>query len=199
MPNHITNKLTIVGHPRDVEDVFDFIKIDYDASHPNESGAGTIDFNKITPMPAWVYGSKSDIIGITADDEQTYGAENCVLGWSRINWGTKWNAYGQPSMRNNENTIYFETAWNGVPSLMQKIAWMFPDVTVEYGHASEDFGANVAAHKFKGTDVLMQYIPSNGSKEAYELAKEIKGELPDWLEFDESINNYKEKDDEDEI
>lgn len=44
MPNHITNILTINGNQKDIDSVFEKIKID-------EEKIGTIDFNKIVPMP----------------------------------------------------------------------------------------------------------------------------------------------------
>jgi hypothetical protein len=44
MPNHVTNRLTIVGTPEQIINVKDFIKND-------ELGVGTIDFSKIIKMP----------------------------------------------------------------------------------------------------------------------------------------------------
>ncbi|MGM1048377.1 MAG: hypothetical protein ACQEXX_19870 [Bacillota bacterium] len=103
MPNYITNKMRVIGTEAQVSEVLEFIKLD-------DEGVGTIDFNKITPMPRWVYGNSPNIRGITLDDEKRWGDENTVLGWSRKHWGTKWNASAQPNSRSNYDTIYFETA-----------------------------------------------------------------------------------------
>ena len=187
MPNHVTNKLTILGTKEQVKEVFDFIKIEKSEENPNVYGMGTIDFNKITPMPKWVF---SGILG--REDEEKYGKENCWYDWCCKNWGTKWNAYGQPNKGNTENTICFETAWDGVPDLIQKLAWIFPNVIIEYSYSDEDFGYNVGKYRFRDTETLEEYLPVGGSKEAYELAFEVNGSTPEDYDmvFNKDINNY---------
>lgn len=186
MPNHISNKVKFVGLVEEVKEVLEFIRND-------EEGVGTIDFNKITPMPKWVYGSSPEIIGISCGDEEKWGRENTALEWMRRNWGTKWNAYGQSDSRNTEDTIYFQTAWNGVPDLIQKIAWIFPNVIIEYSFADEDLGSgNCGIYHFKESETLekIEYAPL--SKEAYELAFELveNGEIPKWYKFDDDTGTY---------
>lgn len=44
MPNYVTNVVTLIGSEEDIKDFFEKIKND-------EQGIGTIDFNKIIPMP----------------------------------------------------------------------------------------------------------------------------------------------------
>lgn len=187
MPNHITNKLTIIGTEDQVSQVLEFLKND-------ELGIGTIDFNKITPMPKWVYGSTPEIMGITSKDEAKWGEDNTSLGWARRNWRTKWNAYEQPDKRNGGNALYFKTAWNGVPGLIQKIAWIFPEVTIEYSFADEDYGSrNCGIYRFKENEVLEETHYLSSSKEAYELSFDLVngGEIPEWYVFDEETNTYK--------
>ncbi|MDR0269618.1 hypothetical protein [Paenibacillus sp.] len=75
MPNHITNKIKLIGTEEQIKEVFEYMKHD-------EIGAGSIDFNKITPMPKWVYGNSPGIIGISLSDERKWGEENTVLGWA---------------------------------------------------------------------------------------------------------------------
>lgn len=185
MPNHITNKVKIIGSEDQVKEVIDFIKVD-------ELGTG-IDFNKITPMPKWVYGNSPDTFGISLDDEQKWGSENTYLNWARANWGTKWVGYQQPDKRNTEDTIYFHTAWNGIPELIHKIAWIFPNVIVEYSFADEDLGSsNCGFYRFKENEVLEEIRFAIGSKEAYELAFELckDGKVPDYYKFDEVKGSY---------
>lgn len=185
MPNHISNKLTIIGEEQEVKEVLEFIKED-------NLGLGTIDFNKITPMPKWIYGSTPDVQGISREDEEKWGKENTVLHWSIKHWGTKWNAYSQPDHRNTANTIYFQTAWSEVTNLIQKIAWIFPEVTIEYSFADEDLGSNCGVYQFKGTEILEADRPVSLSKKAYELAFELvqEGEVPEWFKFHKEKNNY---------
>lgn len=44
MPNHVTNRLNLIGDQSRIDELLDKIKND-------ELGRGTIDFNKIIPMP----------------------------------------------------------------------------------------------------------------------------------------------------
>ena len=44
MPNHVTNRLTIHAEGKQLEEILDAIKSD-------ETGRGSIDFNKLIPMP----------------------------------------------------------------------------------------------------------------------------------------------------
>ena len=191
MPNYITNKLVINGEESEVDKVLDFIKIEKEQNE-EINGTGTIDFNKITPMPKWIYGSQPNVTGIGPKDEEKYGAENTAIVWARKNWGTKWNAFSQLDGRNTENTIYFSTAWNGVPELIQKIAWIFPNVEIEYSWCDENFGYNLGKYSFKDTEILEEYLPEGGSKEAYELGFEIEQVGPDDmdLKFNPKTNNY---------
>jgi hypothetical protein len=186
MSNHISNKLTIIGTDEEVKEVFEFIKID-------KEGIGTIDFDKITPMPKWVYGSSEDVIGIRSTDEDKWGAENTSLNWARKNWGTKWGAYSQPDSRNTNNTIFFQTAWNGVPKLIQKIAWIFPNIIVEYSFADEDLGSsNCGIYRFKENEILDEIHYGSCTKEAYELAFDLVecGETPHYYKFNTETNTY---------
>lgn len=185
MPNHITNKVKFIGTTEQVNDVLDYIKND-------ELGVGTIDFNKITPMPKWVYGNSPEILGISLEDESRWGEDNTSSGWARNHWGTKWNAYGQIDERSNEDTIFFETAWSGVPELIQKIAWIFPEIEIEYSFADEDLGSgNCGIYRFKYDEVKEQINYLSQSKEAYELSFDlVEGGIPEWFVFDTNTNTY---------
>ena len=197
MPNHITNKLTIKGEKDQINKVLDFIKIEKDIDKEiNE--IGTIDFNKITPMPKWVYGSSSDVMGISRENEEKYGKKNTSLEWAVKNWGTKWNAYSQRDSRNTENTIYFQTAWSNVAELIQKIAWIFPNIEIEYSWCDEDFGCNLGRYRFQGAEILEEYLPKSRSKEAYELGLAIEQSTPEekYIRYNTEIDNYEYFDDE---
>ena len=70
MPNHITNILTASGDKEKVRAMFEAIKND-------EIGIGSIDFNKIVPMPEHIY--RGDL---GSEEIEKYGAENCWYDWS---------------------------------------------------------------------------------------------------------------------
>lgn len=182
MPNHVENRLIIKGSKEQIEEVKDFLKGKY-----NDGTDHNIDFNKITPMPKWVFNEN-----LSSKDEKKYGKENCWLEWSIKNWGTKWNAY-QSDLKDEENIIRFMTAWNGVPELMKKLGFIFPKLEFEYAWASEDFGYTVGLIKYKDTDILYENIPKGGTKEAYDLACSIRKEtlkehyINENYEYDENL------------
>lgn len=165
MPNYVVNKLRISGNKNEIKKLLDFIKAD---------NGFCIDFNKITPMPKWVYNKD-----LSRKEEEKYGKENCWLEWSIKNWGTRWNAfeiddcyYFKLPEQKLENEIYFLTAWNGVPKLISKLGFIFPEVTIDYYWCDEDFGYNLGHITIQDTKVIKD-IPVGGTKEAYDLACEI--------------------------
>ena len=164
MPNHITNILTAYGDKEKVRAMFEAIKND-------EIGTGSIDFNKITPMPEHIY--RGDL---GREEIEKYGAENCWYDWSIKNWGTKWNSYGydEHTAENFEgSTVKFLTAWSSVSDLMKKLSSMFPDIRFDYKWADEDFGHNTGKAEYKSGKTLSCYIPAGGSAEALEMAASI--------------------------
>lgn len=54
----------------------------------------------------------------------------CWYDWRNIYWETKWNAFQQDLIAENE--IFFRTAWNGVPRLITILSQKFPAVKFEY-------------------------------------------------------------------
>lgn len=183
MPNHVENRLKIIGDKEKILKVKDFLK-----SKWNDGTERNIDFNKITQMPKWVFHND-----LRSKDEEKYGKENCWLDWSLKNWGTKWNAY-ESNLEDEEDTIRFSTAGNGVPELITKLGRIFEDIEFEYAWASEDFGYCTGLVKFKGLDKF-EYIPEGGTKEAYDLASEIRKEtlkqhcINENYEYDESLED----------
>lgn len=93
--------------------------------------------------------------------------------WSIKNWGTKWNAYDQ--QERDGDTIRFDTAWSGVTQLLTKLSTKFPSVTLNYRYADEDTGSNVGILTITDGAIAEDNSPKNQSKEAYELAFELKG------------------------
>ena len=77
MPNHITNRIKLIGEPSEVKRVMEAVKVD-------NTGLGSLDFEKIIPMPA--------------DVDDSYN-------WCISNWGTKWNSYGYTRMLTVQTTL----------------------------------------------------------------------------------------------
>lgn len=185
MSNDVSNKLRIIGESKDVTEVLEFIKND-------DLGIRTIDFNKITPMPKWVYGSDKNIKGISNYDIENWGFENTSLDWCVKNWGTFHNAYGQPDERSTFDTVYFKTSYVSVPKLIQKIALIFPNVTICYECADSDYGCDCGIYQFCQNDTLFEIEHEEGSKEAYNLGFELvnNNRVPDHFRFNKEVDNY---------
>lgn len=189
MPNHITNRISVSGEEKRVKEFFDFIK--------GENGA--IDFNKIVPMPKCldIESSSDGDIGMSIlngedkwkerfegfDEERK--SECLKLGrkylnnikkykhkdwysWRIANWGTKWNAY-DISVSEDLSDIIFNTAWSGVPTLVEKLAKKFADLYIEYDFADEDCGYNTGRGETDGDGHLMMYYPDGGTDESWEI------------------------------
>ena len=167
MPNHITNRLTIEGQNGDVKAIMESIK-----------GEKTrLDFSKVIPMPEGL-------------EETGY---IYWYDWAIANWGTKWNAYGSPDDRDTDDTIYFETAWSGVPIILKALSEKYPNVKFIYAWADEDTGCNVGTATAENGNVEINTL-ENSSKEAYDLAFELNPENKEYYQLVNGQYEYVEED-----
>lgn len=113
MPNYCSNYLWMDGSVNDVKNVINFVK-----SNENE-----FDFNKIVPMPDYIY---RDILG--SKESALYG-ENNWYDWACKNWGTKWNSM---DVEVYNDKIYFLTAWTPCEPVIAALARMFPSMRFTY-------------------------------------------------------------------
>lgn len=145
MPNHVQNIITLKGDEKKIREMLETIKND-------DYGLGTVDFNKVIPMP-----------------------ESCDwYEWSISNWGTKWTAYGydkNADYSNNEN-LYFQTAWSAPHPVLQKLSQLYPDIAFEHEWADEDIGQNCGRYSYTGGERIEEYYPENEA-EAIEFACRI--------------------------
>lgn len=184
MPNHVTNRITVIKGDYDL----DIIK----------------SFNDIIPLPAVLkdteHGSASIyveyLLGVggkymgdrnTLDDLYKEFDKNTVnkliknqldygyttwYGWRTSNWGTKWDMYDRSY---KEGVLTFDTAWRTPLEYYKALTKTLPEgVTLKVEYASEDLGQH------SGTCYLHQHDFSHeefsqGSFEAYDLAVELKG------------------------
>lgn len=177
MPNHITNKLHFEGEEQDILEVRNYIK--------GEEEGQYIDFMKIATPPNYIFmGSVDHTLQEIFQSDKTsmsFMAETDTWSsWCPRYWGTKWNAYGLDDFddKNTENTLYFKTAWSGVPRLIALLGNRFPKVTFFYEFADEDFGHNCGFMKITGGNDHgwrnYEYKKlDGGSKEAFDLASQL--------------------------
>lgn len=181
MPNHVTNRITV-------------IKGEYDLSKIK-------DFNDILPMPEDLQDTEHGSLAYDVEDAYNKGqiAEvklkylpsqdklNEILklvsnldkyghatwyGWSLEHWGTKWNMYDR---NQQDNILMFDTAWAAPIEVYEALAKILPeDVILKVEYASEDLGQHSGVcylhqHNFSHEEF------SQGSFEAYDLTVELKG------------------------
>lgn len=100
--------------------------------------------------------------------------------WSIATWGTKWNAYDQ--YFEEPNILWFDTAWDSVPQLIQKLSEIFPEVEFHYAYADEDLGYNVGRGIIQNGEIDMT-IPEGGSNEAFEIMFFVKPGMDEYFEL----------------
>lgn len=224
MPNNIQNALKLKGEKSEIKKVLEYIKeknasIDFnkiikcpESLNVESSSIGELGYFALTGRVvnfftiseeatkrynnlSKEYKKEADKLGkIYKSNFEKYGFTTWYE-WSYENWGTKWNAYETPDKRDTEDTIYFQTAWSGVPKLIEKLSLKFPLIEFNYMWADEDTGYNVGAINFKiGITEKIEII--SGSTDAFKLAfflwpgtkeeyKFIDGKYIDIEEFDE--------------
>lgn len=120
--------------------------------------------------------------------------------WSCANWGTKWNAYETYLETLDEYSVIlsFQTAWCGVPLIIQKLTEMFPTIIFDYKYADEDMGYNCG--EGYGEDGEFSFLMlQGGSEEAIEAYALCWGyDIDDFYQDDEGHWHNREWDDDEE-
>lgn len=130
MPNHVTSVITLSGDAKRIKAMLKTIQA-------KEYGIGSVDFEKILPMPNSVYN------GPLGMQERELNGKNNWYDWRIANWGTKWNCYGYTSETEFEDgKLKFLTAWAASHPILQKLSEMYPDIKFEHEWADEDIGNN---------------------------------------------------------
>jgi len=199
MPNHVTNRLTIVGNEQEVAKCLAEIK------GTNEDQF--IDFNTFAPIPQELVGTQSPVKILSQKDydeqekrianneltdiEKQWGFSRGITkemsnkfkdefghdnwyDWQIANWGTKWNAYDQ--FFNGDNMIEFSTAWSTPYHAITALSVKYPTLRFEVEFADEDFGHNVGKYTFLDGECVEENIPKGGSPEALKMAMDIRGD-----------------------
>ena len=200
MPNHVTNRLTIVGDEQEVAKCLAEIKGTQEDQF--------IDFNTFAPIPKELEGTRSPTKIISQEDyddqekriahnelteiEKSWGVSRGITkemsekfqeefgydnwyDWQIANWGTKWNAYDQYKIE-GESTIEFSTAWSTPYHAITALSVKYPTLRFEVEFADEDFGHNVGKYTFEDGECVDENIPKGGSPEALRMAMEIRGD-----------------------
>jgi len=127
MPNHITNTVEIhVWHSDDKETVDKVLKL-----LRNEDSEGeVIDFGCIIPQPDNLFTGN---LGSKEREQCAIEGRPNWYDWQIDAWGTKWNAYSQSLLDQDDGTlrIQFDTAWAAplpvIEALRDLIEEKFPE------------------------------------------------------------------------
>ena len=105
-----------------------------------------------------------------------YGATDWYM-WRNKYWGTKRNAYNSHIVEDSENSvaIYFTTAWNGVPYLMEILVGWFPELNFTYKFASEVVACNCGEGYSNEDGEFIFDMVKDGSDEALRIYCECWG------------------------
>lgn len=144
MPNHITNIVAVSGDESRVQSMLKEIQTD-------EYGVGSVDFNKIIPMP---------------DDVDSHY-------WYIAKWDTKWNSYGYTADTGfKDGKLTFLTAWSAPHPILEKLSEMYPDIKFEHEWADEDIGMNCGRYVYFDDERTEEYYPES-SRERIEFAAHV--------------------------
>lgn len=163
MPNHIQNKVTFACSEEKLNEILTALQLD--SGEEGNFDPGTVDFNKIIPMPDDIFQ------GPLGTKERALYGKNNWYDWSIENWGTKWNAY---NFSRNGNTIGFQTAWAAPHPILEELTVMFPGVYITHEWADEDLGQNCGTREYLNGEIVGEIIPEN-NREALEHAFEVWG------------------------
>lgn len=80
--------------------------------------------------------------------------------WNAHNWGTKWNAYGQPAEGFGccTSEYSFETAWAHPTPVIRALSRKFPNITFQIEYADEDLGSNAGIYSIIHGDIVEEDI-----------------------------------------
>lgn len=146
------------------------------------------DFEKVFPQPENIFRGN---LGKKEEEMCAREGRPTWYDWNRENWGTKWNSY---CFSQEDGKYIFETAWNSVPHIIEKMSYAYPAVHIEYLYADEDFGYNCGILTYqKGLKDIN--IPEGGSSEALRIATIAR---PSWAEdmVEEVDGEYRYKEEE---
>lgn len=130
--------------------------------------AKIVDFNMVIPQPV-------NIETGNCSGKHDQGVI-CWLGWSRENWGTKWNGYELELERNEDGTakLRFQTAWSHPMPVIEALSAKFPEAEIQVSYADEDLGYNLGKYEvLNGARTDLEDLDF-GSDEANEFAAQLK-------------------------
>ncbi len=103
---------------------------------------------------------------------QKYGYKDWYY-WCIHNHGTKWNAVESCV---EGNVLQFQTAWSPPIPVIEKLAELFPNLTIHHIWADEDMGVNCGETFYYANDGKVDTYIESFSQQAYAIYVECWGE-----------------------
>lgn len=184
MPNHITNKITILEGQYDLSKLTSFnnvVPMPQELKDTSHSGA-SMQVEQCLGITKTFFGDRSTINEVYSenDKEEVDNLINNYLKyghitwyeWSVKKWGTKWDMYDAEC---EDNVLTFLTAWSAPDKFYQALADTLDDETVLHvEYADEDIGYNAGVFVLSKESVVHTKYDAD-SKDAWELAIKLKG------------------------
>lgn len=160
MPNHVTSVITLSGDESRIKSMLEAIQNE-------EYGLGSVDFNKVLPMPDNIYQ------GDLGPAERAIYGRNNWYDWCLANWGTKSNCYGYDNgVEMEDGKLKFLTAWSAPHPILEKLSQMYPDIKIEHEWADEDIGNNCGRYVYYDGERIEEYFPES-QKDCLEFAANV--------------------------
>jgi hypothetical protein len=139
MPNWCFNELIITGDKEELDGL----------AEKMATKDQPFDFNKFIPYP-----EEYAVLDAKGEGE---GYANGGYDWCINTWGTKWNAVdAHVTVDVGEITVYFDTAWSPVSSVVCKMAELYPNLTFEYRY--EEGGNDFSGKEvYEGGECIISY------------------------------------------
>lgn len=95
--------------------------------------------------------------------------------WSLKQWGTKWNAIDFEYFlgKTQSDECRFMTAWSAPHPVIDRLAEMYPDLTITHQWADEDLGQNCGVIEYQNGSPVTEHYPVPGSREAYKFSADV--------------------------
>ena len=181
MPNHITNRITVVSGTYDLNTITSFndeIPMPKKIKDTEHGGVmtyvervmnGRLPMNEVLQTYSTAEDKKKILQAV--ENFVEYGAVSWFM-WSIKNWGTKWDMYERSC---EDNVLIFDTAWAAPIAWATRLAKTLPDnVMLKLEWADEDVSHNTGVAMLSNSHIkTIEY--DDGSDEAWELAIELKG------------------------
>ena len=182
MPNHVTNRITVIKGDFDLSKIKDFNDILPMPEELQDIEHGDMAYDVESMLGIGVFGSRMQLSHLYEKHNKeevdkliqnvlNYGHATW-FGWQPEHWGTKWNMYCREEQG---SVLTFNTAWAAPIKVYEALAKTLPeDVILKVEYASEDLGQHSGVCYLHRYDFSHEEF-SRGSFEAYDLAVELKG------------------------